>query len=375
MRAPETQPVSIENASSIENGMGRLTFNPAVGNLRHLVFSVDGREIEPLYTAPWVGDDATAAAASAGGRPGPPVVRFLSGDFFCAPFGKSDVEAAPAHGWSANSAWQIVSRRPDHLHCVLLRPVMGATIEKQLRFAPDGPLLYQTHSIIGGAGGLSVAHHPMIKLAGTGCFSTSPKRLAITPDVPLEPGRNRLVCPARSTDLGGFPRTGGGEVDLTMLPIGDRHEDFVTLIEAEGARLGWSAVVRDKENDIVFVLKDPGVLPVTMVWHSNGGRDYAPWNGRVSGVVAIEDGCAAGDGGHRTALADNAIARLGVSTALPLAAGRTHRIGHVIGAVPRPKGWHRVHSIGQSGDTLTLTEAEGASLTLAFEGKFFEDIR
>lgn len=36
-----------------------------------------------------------------------PVECALSGDFFCAPFGRSDLEPTPPHGWSANSDWQV----------------------------------------------------------------------------------------------------------------------------------------------------------------------------------------------------------------------------------------------------------------------------
>ncbi|NOZ32617.1 MAG: hypothetical protein GXP01_05995 [Alphaproteobacteria bacterium] len=351
---------------TLKNRWGRLTFNPAIGNLRHLSFLMNGQVIEPLSTAPWV-KDATVAL----GEDLSPMNRALSGDFFCAPFGKSDVEDAPAHGWSANSTWEILSRTSDRLHCVLGRPVMGATIEKQVRLAPDAPLLYQTHWIKGGAGGLPVAHHPMIKLAGTGRFSTSPKRRAITSPVPLEPDRNRLACGSETGDLEAFPGDQGDQVDLTRLPIAHRHEDFITLVEAEGAPLGWSAVVRDEENDIVFVLKDPRVLPVTMLWHSNGGRDYAPWNGRHRGVLGIEDGCAAGDGGHRAALLENPVSRMGVATALPLADRRTHRVAHVIGALARPDGWGRIAGIAQSGNALILTEAGGDTRTVPFEKNFF----
>ena len=34
-----------------------------------------------------------------------------------------------------------------------------------------------------------------------------------------------------------------------------------------------------------------GQMPVTMLWISNGGRDFPPWNGATKpGVIGIEDG-------------------------------------------------------------------------------------
>ena len=42
----------------------------------------------------------------------------------------------------------------------------------------------------------------------------------------------------------------------------------------------WSAVARPGGGDMALMLKNPAKLPVTMLWYSNGGRSYAPWNGR-----------------------------------------------------------------------------------------------
>ena len=42
---------------------------------------------------------------------------------------------------------------------------------------------------------------------------------------------------------------------------------------------------------MALMLKNPAQLPVTMLWFSNGGRSYAPWNGRHRDVLGVEDGC------------------------------------------------------------------------------------
>lgn len=342
---------------------GRVMVDPAIGNIRRLDFRVGDRTLSPLHTALWadapeyVGDPSVL-----------PVEARLAGDFFCAPFGPGDLDASPAHGWTANSPWTLLDQLGDRLRLRLGRSVMGAKITKTLTLAGDAPLLYQTHVFEGGTGRLPVAHHPMICLAGKGLLSTSPKRAALTPATPLEPGRHRLAPGARSEDISRFPAGDGGTLNLRDLPIGTRHEDFVTLVEAPGARLGWTAVVREAEDDIVFFLKNPSVLPVTMLWHSNGGRDYAPWNGHHSGVLGIEDGCAAGADGHRAALDPNPVAAEGVSTALTL--GQDVRIAHVLGAIPRPDGWASIREIAAQDGQLTLTETSGATQALPFDTDF-----
>lgn len=333
--------------------------------LTALAFDWEGRALSPLTQAPWVGEAEGAADAAIA-----PVERRLAGDFFCAPFGANDLAPAPIHGWTANSPWTVVGEG-DTLSLQLDRSVFGARVEKRLRLAEDAPILMQEHWILGGEGGLTVAHHPMLRMAGRGRFTCSPKRVALTPEAPLEPGRHRLACPARSADLAQFPSAEGGTLDLGALPIGDRHEDFVTLVEAEGSPLGWSAVVREAEDDIVFFLKDPKVLPVTMLWHSNAGRDYPPWNGRHSGVLGVEDGCAAGAAGHRAALGPNPVADEGVATHLSLDPASRHRVAHAIGALPRPAGWQAVAGITAADGRLTLTEAAGSTLSLPFDPDFF----
>ncbi|MEM8591317.1 MAG: hypothetical protein AAGF13_02210 [Pseudomonadota bacterium] len=353
---------------SAETPAGRVCLDPALGNIRRLSFQHGERVIEPLHAAPWINEPETDRLPDL-----IPVERQLSGDFFCAPFGASDVFAAPAHGWTANSEWVPQETAQDTLQLTLKRQIQGATFTKTLRIAPDAPLLYQEHLIAGGEGLLTVAHHPMVNVESGARFSTSPKRAVLAATTALEEGRNALLAGARSAtlDLAGV----NGPVDLTQLPIAQAHEDFVTLIEAKSSPLGWSAILRPMQDDVVFILKDPRKLPVTMLWHSNGGRDYAPWNGRHTGILGIEDGCAAGEAGHRASLSDNPVAREGVPTALTLAPTTVHRIAHVIGAVPRPKGWQTVADITLENDHLMLTGDTHTTLTLPFVAGFFSEKR
>ncbi|MEL6464255.1 MAG: hypothetical protein AAFQ58_04730 [Pseudomonadota bacterium] len=348
--------------TTLDASHGQVTVDPGVGNIRALHLHDGGRTLTPLHSAPWI-NEAVPQDLS-------PVERNLSGDFFCAPFGTGDVEKTPAHGWTANSPWTAI-KGGTGMTFKLRRKVMGAAITKHMTFAPEAPLLMQQHMIDGGTGGLTVAHHPMVHFATTATLSTSPKRVALTPDTPLEPDRNALACGHQTSDLTALPGQNGQPVDLTRLPIANRHEDFVTLVENHST-LGWTAILRDSEDDIVFFLKDASVLPITMLWHSNGGRDYAPWNGRHRNVIGVEDGCAAGVTGHRAALSPNPVSKLGSPTVLPLKPGHRHRIAHVTGAIVRPKGWQRVADIMVAGGMLTLTGDTGTTRTLPFPTDFFE---
>lgn len=337
----------------------------SVGHIAELAIEAGGRNIRPLHRAPWIDRQDLPEGLPAG------VVR-LSGDFLCAPFSRSDVEAAPLHGWPANSAWDLVSdeaisggRRAAFR---LQHKVMGATVEKTLILRDGHPFLYQEHSFTGGSGAISVAHHPMTEMRAGGRLAFSPKRLAATPPDATEPdparGSHLLAYPASSTDPTRFPAASGGEVDLTDFSASRRHEDFVTLVEADHGGMGWTAVARKAEADVVLVLKNPAELPVTMLWISNGGRYYAPWNGRA-GVLGIEDGRTAI--GHAASLGDNWLRREGVETAFALGGHVAFR--QIVGALPLEGGQPPV-SIAPSEGRLRLAFADGSSRETSFDDAF-----
>ena len=107
----------------------RVVLDLGAGHVRSLEIEGDGRTLTPLHTAPWVDDPAIVNDESI-----PPNLRHLSGDFFCAPFGTSDLEPAPPHGWPANSRWQHVETKAITGGMSALyrleRRVMGAVVEK-----------------------------------------------------------------------------------------------------------------------------------------------------------------------------------------------------------------------------------------------------
>jgi hypothetical protein len=209
----------------------------------------------------------------------------------------------------------------------------------------------------------------MTAMRDGGRLAFSPKRFAATLDTPLEPdparGRFKLAYPARTTDLTRFPATGGGTLDLTDYRMEDQREDFITMVEADHGGPGWTALARRAERDLVLVLKNPAELPVTMLWFSNGGRDYAPWSGRHRGVLGIEDGRAAV--GHAASVGDNWLKREGVATAFALGGEVSFR--HVIGALPQADG-EPPRDIATTSGHMRLTGADGSPRDIAFDGDF-----
>lgn len=349
-----------------------LSIDLSVGHIADLKIRDGNRILSPLHRAPWVSDPATEFQEATA-----PNVKRLSGDFFCAPFGRNDLEEGPSHGWPANSAWDHVEtlRQENRLTAVfrLQKLVMGASVEKRITLIAGHSFIYQEHSFRGGAGAVSAAHHVMVHMGEGGELSFSPKQSARTPPEALETdpkrGRSILAYPAVCDDVTAFPLSNGGTADLTIYPVGHSHEDFLTLVDEPGRPLGWSAVSRKAEQDRIIVLKRPDVLPVTMLWMSNGGRDYAPWSGRHTGVIGIEDARASALG-HAHSCLDNELNRRGIPTAFELGSDRKVVIRQIIGACTAAAGEGRLSDVSAADDCLTLHFRSGGTRKLNYDPEF-----
>jgi hypothetical protein len=341
----------------LAHGEAVAEIDEALGNIPF--WRVGGRH--PLHAAPWrdeaeVQEDETL----------PLVNRRLAGDFLCMPFGRDDVEEGPIHGLPANTPWDVIEQDVAHAIFRLQARPRGATVTKRVQLV--GPALLQTHTIEGGAGDVTLAHHPMVRMAEGGRLSFSPKRAAMTDPVPQYEGHNLWSLNQLRGDMH-LDCENGSLWDLRDYPAGHRVEDFAILVEARDARLGWTVVMRNAENDMIVVLKDARILPVTMLWVSNGGRDFPPWNGRHVGVLGVEDGCAAGGTGLRAAQDDNRVRAFGLPSTIAL--GDRHVVPHAILSLPRPPGWSEVAAITLHDDTLTLRDITGDAIAVPFPEDHF----
>lgn len=346
-----------------------VTVNPRLGMIEEVKVSRDGRTVAPLHKAPWR-NEANALPKDAA-----PHLAQLAGDFFCAPFGDASADNAPAHGWSANSEWDLLgTKRVDGKTFAmfkLVRRVRGAELTKMIRLEDDHPFVYQRHVFEGGEGTLAAANHAMVALPNGGHLRFSPKRWWETPATGLETdparGRSHLRYPAQSDDPSRFPLADGREADLTRYPFSERHEDFAVGIEAEGSRLGWSSVWREQEGDLFLSLRNPKQIPMTMLWFSNGGRDYAPWNSRHHGVLGVEEGL------NRALLGSSALSdphpldTAGVPTGIELDPTGMVEMRHVIGVLPWT--W-QVEAIEPGEGTVRIRTAGGETRTVPCDVSF-----
>ncbi len=345
-------------------------FEPEAGLVAAMTVADQGRDISMLHRAPWVG-------AAAGLPPGAaPHLARLQGDFFCAPFaGASDGSAM--HGWPANGTWEAASSTSEPGGAVgrwvLRQPVRGATVVKEFTLRDGHPFLYQRHIFIGGSGTIPVANHAMVSLPDGGALRFSPKRFFESSPQPQETdparGRSQLAYPARAADPRRFPLADGGTADLLRYPWGAAHEDFVAGVEAAESALGWTAVTRAAQGDLYLSLRNPRELPMTMLWHSNGGRDYSPWSGRHRGCLGVEEGAALHMLGIGAREMPDPLTLAGQATGLALQAGGTAEARHVIGMIAWPSG-EPVAGVAMKGGRLVVTGEGGARRELPVDDGF-----
>ena len=119
------------------------------------------------------------------------------------------------------------------------------------------------------------------------------------------------------------------------------------------------------------MLKDPRQLPSTILWFSNGGRYYQPWNSRHLGVLGVEDGCTNSVAGHRASIEPNHLTARGIPTAITLDPSGRVEVRHVIGTLPVPASLTEVTSVTIDGNFIIITGASGPAIRGAVRCRIF----
>lgn len=301
---------------------------------------LDGRSIEPLYTAPWQGWSGVA------------LLERLRGDFLCVPFGDapSDTEDYPPawshldagttphpHGWSSNGVWTPVADEGGEGRSLLrLDYPDGDAVEwvtREVRCEAGGVAFTDTVHVRRPVR-LPVGLHPILalpKTPGAARLRLPGHQVLATLPVPPEP-TSTLAADARFTDPTRVPMSGGGTRDLTHLPFDDDTEEIVLVANVDEGRVALD----DTENGCrVFVEWDREVLHHLLVWMSNRGRPFEPWGGH-NVCLGVEPITAAFDLGETISAGHNPLNDEGITTALDLTPGRDLVIRHRVGVEPLP---------------------------------------
>ncbi|MFM7335954.1 MAG: hypothetical protein ACKO1H_16380, partial [Tabrizicola sp.] len=281
----------------------------------------DGRQVSPLHVAPWF-DDPTRSAQ-------PPILQELRGEWPCVPFGTDALRALPEgwsatgetfdgadvpHGHSSNVEWVFTKTTHDHIALTCdypeAHPIRRLT--RTIAADPKAPALDITLTVEARRPcRLPIGLHPTLRLPLTGqARLESPAfRQGRTFPLDVEPGQGRLFPGATFPSLTAIPSRDGTTLSLTHLPLTENTEELVQLCGVTGGfRLhhpdGWH----------VALDWDTSHFPSLLLWISNQGRSYAPWNSRHV-ALGVEPVCAAFDLGPAVSNAPNPISAAGIATA------------------------------------------------------------
>ena len=144
-----------------------------------------------------------------------------------------------------------------------------------------------------------------------------------------------------------------------MLLAGDGRGEFA-----------WSAVAFPDEGYAFFSIKDPRVLRHTVLWFSNGGRHYPPWNSRHVNVLGLEEVTAYFHHGLAASAAPNSLSRRGIPTTVRLDPARPTRVAHILAVTAIPRGFGGVASITRAPGGVTLRSAGGARVVAPLDLDF-----
>lgn len=340
------------------------------GQLDDIRFLTAAGTFAPMHTAPWINEDLPDDI--------PPMLKQLRGDFFCAPFGDSDVlddEQRP-HGSTANDTWELVDQSDTRVVLELTRPVMGATVRKTIRVRRGHAAVYQEHTFTGGSGRLPIGHHAMLRLPDAAHLSFSPWVLGTTPPETFEGdptrGRSLLTYPQKFDDLAHVQLADGTHADLTRYPQFREHEDLLMLVADPNQPLAWSAVTAPEAGWVWFALKSPRSLPSTILWMSNGGRYYPPFSSRHTGVLGIEEVASYFHLGHRASIEPNDVAAAGHPTAVELHAGTPLVVRYVFGLASVPPEFRAAESLKPVEGGIEIMDAHGCEVFAPLDWRFVQ---
>lgn len=350
------------------------------GHLGPVKFRLGRRTVSPLSVAPWAEEPGAARVI--------PLLRALRGDLFCAPFGGNGTpwrgERHPPHGETANATWRL--ERIGHaaegrttLHARLEAKIRRFRVDKYITLVDGQTAVYQRHVVTGGRGPMPLGHHAMVKFPdepGSGIVSTSRFiRAQVFPDAfekAEDRGYQSLKPGAMFRSLGRAPLLNGGYADLSRYPARRGFEDLVMLTADPKLSLAWSAVTFPRERYVWYSLRDPRALRHTILWISNGGRHYAPWNGRHTSVLGIEDTTSYFHYGLAESAQPNPLSRRGIPTAVKLDPAAPTVVNYIFGVAAIPAGFDRVNEIRSAGTGVELVSANGKRVRTAVDLSFLQ---
>lgn len=303
-----------------------------IGAMLHdCVFTLkDGREVKPLYDAPWRDDTGPEYDAL------PPIIQKLGSEWPCIPFGRPpDTLDLPAewiegsampwdawvHGYASNHKWDLIRHAADEVTATIQYPETTPIrkLTRVIKLLEDRAGLELSLTIDARQPtSFPIGLHPILSMddaeAGALHLEVADSAKAWSFPIEVEPGQNSFVPNQQDIPLSDMKLMSGGVADLRVLPPKGNTEDLILLTGTNGS-VGLSNA---KQGCVTTMEWDVKQMPSCMLWISNGGRAYYPWNSRVS-ALGIEPVASAFDLGIGHSLSNNTpFSKKGIATCISI---------------------------------------------------------
>lgn len=349
----------------LENKNIKLCLTKMGGHMAPVVFMRNtDNPVEPFYINPWAEENPDIEDALA-------VLRPLRGDFFCLPFGGNNTwkgEEHPVHGESSFRQWTLEDEGSENSITLYMdTKVRKGRVTKRIELKEGENNLYVSHTIEGFTGPASLGHHAIFPGNTKKYISTSPVRYGYTNRYDGQ-GYNRgeyysLASFQKFDSLEKVP-TVWKETPYTDCSVFPAREGFVDILQVynkPGGGFCWSAVCSPEEGYLWFSLKDPEILPSTVLWMENKGRHMGPWDGRNS-CIGVEDVCGYLADGLSVSAEENLLTRDGIKTAHQLTEGETFKVNYIHGVVKIPLGFDMVKNMEKKNGGVKIVSHSGKSV-------------
>lgn len=278
-------------------------------------FVLDGKKVNPFYSHPWPEDDKSGLTG------------FLKGDFFCAPFGirpqstitgyestENSSEKEYAHGYSSNGKWK--SAGSSDAKAVITLQYNESVIDKvdrEVSFLEDkSGISFKNSVFVREDTNLPIGAHPIFKLPErSGAAKLVLPKCDKIYTYPVKTDETSILKTNQAVDdITNMPMANGESIDMTQLPLGFATEEVIMLA---GVKDGLVCLENHDEGYRAILEFEADKIPNVLLWVSNRGRQFEPWNGRNL-CLGIEPIASAFDFGTDISRSDNTLSRRGVKT-------------------------------------------------------------
>lgn len=351
-----TETVHSQPAWVVENANVRLSLTHIGAQMVPEFFPQSAHPVRPYYVSPWQDEGLHLS---------PPVLTSLRGDFFCLPFGSN---AAPyrgvsfvPHGEPAGSQWSFISAkrtgRVTSLALSLKTTAPKGAITKHVYLLDGQNVVYSQERLDGYSLPTSIGHHSILAVPekeGSLKIATSEFQYGMTsPFVFSRPENGEyqsFQVGKRFSSLAKVPLgwKGSAPADCTSFPARKGFADLLAVFSKREAQLpqglAWTTATNDDAGYLWFSLRNPSILPTTVMWIENHGRHESPWNGR-NRCLGLEDVCSYLNEGMPISAQRNDVNAQGIPTSIPLNPQRPTFVNYIAGVALIPKGFVKVRSV------------------------------